>query len=357
MKEILVVFLIGIVTLCACSESEYVHIPDKNLAQAIREKINQVDGRIHRDSLLNITRLRVRNMNKNNLKIKDLTGLEYLVNLRDLDLQYNDIQNIKSLQKLKHLQRLNLNTNPNLNIDGIGKIKSLKHLNLFNTAISNLDNLKGLDSLRWLNVGCSKLKNYKGIEYLHSLEYFEAFSNDVTDLSAFSNLKNIEELYLINNKLDSTSLYAIKNLNTLKKLNIGNGSVTIPQSNDNVIGVLPLEFKYSKFLNVNILSGLANLEELSVTGVFLEDVHIVSNFKKLKHLTIEYNRIQNYTPLYELKELEKLSVAYNNISKEDYLRLVNALPNTEIWISVKEKNKYNLLTDIEKEKYSFMLKE
>ena len=62
--------------------------------------------------------------------IKDLTGLEYAVNLRNLSLSENNISSLEPLSNLTNLLTLYLNGNDISDIEALKNIKNLKCLYL-----------------------------------------------------------------------------------------------------------------------------------------------------------------------------------------------------------------------------------
>ena len=69
-----------------------VSFPDANLEEAIRSAISKPSGSIYPADLESLTTLHA-----SHSEISDLTGLEYCVNLNDLDLSHNNIKDIKPL--------------------------------------------------------------------------------------------------------------------------------------------------------------------------------------------------------------------------------------------------------------------
>jgi hypothetical protein len=78
-----------------------VTFPDANLETAIREAIYKLEGPIYTPDLMSLTYLRPFN-------ISDLTGLEYCLNLRKLNLESNNISDISALAGLSNLEWLSL---------------------------------------------------------------------------------------------------------------------------------------------------------------------------------------------------------------------------------------------------------
>ena len=136
------------------SEDAKIDFPDLDLKLAIGRKVGRSRHEaIYRSDVVDITSLSARNSG-----IVDLTGLEYLTNLKTLDLGNNSLTKIPVLTKLTHLQTLKLS----------------------NTDLKNITALKGLTSLTYLDLS----------------------DNHITDFSLLKDFKNLTTLYLDDNDPD-----------------------------------------------------------------------------------------------------------------------------------------------------------
>ena len=134
------------------SEDAKIDFPDQNLRSIIGDKIGKDDDEtIYRSDVVNISILYSRRSG-----IVDLTGLEYLTNLKTLDLSDNSLTKVTALKSLTHL----------------------KTLKLKDTDLTALTNIKGLTSLTYLDIS----KNY------------------ITNFSQFKDFKNLTTLYLDDNR-------------------------------------------------------------------------------------------------------------------------------------------------------------
>lgn len=89
--------------------SSEVYMPDENLKEAIKEYVFSQTGKkpekITRELMESLTVLNVQHQKEEN-KIKDLTGLETAVNVKELYLGNNMLTNIKPLEKLTKLEKV-----------------------------------------------------------------------------------------------------------------------------------------------------------------------------------------------------------------------------------------------------------
>ena len=145
-----------------CSSTEYMEIPDENLAAAIRDNIG-LDGNetITRRQLNKLTQLSGSQRN-----ITDLSGLQYAKRLRTLELYGNQIQDISLLADLKKLTRLNLSNNQITDISSLNGLKELTYLSLEQNQIHDITPIKSLSNLRYLFLQHNPVKNLSELQDL-----------------------------------------------------------------------------------------------------------------------------------------------------------------------------------------------
>ena len=116
-----------------------------------------------------------------NNQIKDIVGLDHLVNLKWLDLSFNNIQVIDGLRSLKQLEDLSLYSNKISSIEGLDQCTSLQCLSLGNNKIDSLEQvirLRQLSSLRMLTLAGNPIcdeAEYKMtiLAYVDALNYLD----------------------------------------------------------------------------------------------------------------------------------------------------------------------------------------
>lgn len=161
---------------------------DSNLEKAIRENIKKTEGKLEPKDIRGIT-----DLNASNKKILTIQGLNYLVNLKKLDLSTNSIVNIEPLKNLTNLESLTLSGNAIADISVISRLQGLTSLDLSGNKIKDITPLKELKKLIVL-----KLNN-----------------NLIENVSSVNGLSNLKELYIGNNKLADTWGIEKLYLNTL----------------------------------------------------------------------------------------------------------------------------------------------
>jgi len=162
---------------------------DSNLEAAIRAAIKKQSGKIEPKDLRGLTEF-----NAPNKKILSIEGLNYMVNLKKLDLSNNSILDIKPLKNLTKIESLKLNNNGISDISILSKFQKMTVLEVENNKIKDISSLKELKKLNVLKIS----------------------GNLIGDASPITGLTNLKELYIDNNKLTDT--YGIENLTFLTTL-------------------------------------------------------------------------------------------------------------------------------------------
>ena len=141
---------------------------DRNLEYQVREVIGILDGDIRRHHVITLVKLDLSESG-----IKDLGGIEKLINLENLNLRDNEITSIQQLAGLTDLRKLDLRGNQIVDINELSNLRKLEYLNLRENPIKDLSPITKLTALRSLNIN--------GIP----------FSFDELDFSPLARLENL----------------------------------------------------------------------------------------------------------------------------------------------------------------------
>lgn len=115
-------------------------------------------------------------------KIKEISGLDNLANLRYLTLSFNEITEIKGLENLKKLKDLDLSFNYITEIKGLDNQKELLSLNLCYNKISGIKGLDNLGVLQKLDLYHNAISEVKGIKHLENLGYLFIGHNNIKEI-------------------------------------------------------------------------------------------------------------------------------------------------------------------------------
>jgi hypothetical protein len=149
-----------------------VHFLDANLKAAV-EGVLWISDPTPKD-MLDLTRLLHPNTYTKETPIADLTGLEYAVNLQELNLTYhnihdlsplsglsslrtailkgNDISDVSPLSGLNELRKLDLEQNQISDISALASLSHLESLYLHRNFVSDISSLSGLFHLTWVDL-------------------------------------------------------------------------------------------------------------------------------------------------------------------------------------------------------------
>ena len=122
-------------------------MPDPALHEAVREALELPAG-------VPLTKDHMRDLDifiAEGRGISDLTGLEFAINLRELNLGDNSITDLRPLANLIHLEDLNLPENRISDISPLAGLPNLGHLRISHNPLSDLSPLAGLPKFRELH--------------------------------------------------------------------------------------------------------------------------------------------------------------------------------------------------------------
>ena len=205
--------------------------------------------------------------------IVDIQGLEFAVNLTELDLAGNPIKDISPLRELMQLTHLGLGAT-NLSVSDLSLLStltSLRYLVLWDNQISDLSPLSALTSLVALDLGGNQISDLSPLSELTSLRYLNLEGNQISDSSPLSVLISLRDLSLSNNPLSDLS--PLSNLTNLEVLDIA----------------------YCKVSNVSPLAGLENLRVLRMLHNLTRDFTPLLGLKNLTDF--DYGGICEIDPL------------------------------------------------------------
>ena len=214
-----------------------ISLKDKNFYNSLLDKIGIFIYENNDDSLeINILEEDIEYITELDLsdkEINNITGLENLTSLTTLNLKRNNITDIECLKDLEKLEILNLSWNNIRDISSLNNLKKLTNLDLSFNKIIDITPLNGLIELERLDL---KYNNLKEIPILdcENLKYLNLQTNNLTDITNLSSLKNLEEVYfdkLIQgsleregNKIDNIEV--VKELKNLKKFGAWNNCIS-----------------------------------------------------------------------------------------------------------------------------------
>ena len=277
--------------------SRVVSIPDVNLATAIHQTLGLTrNSTITRLDMLKLTRLVARERN-----IVDLTGLEHALNLRVLDLWYNEhISDITPLKGLTQLWRLILWGNQISDLTPIANMKGLLYLYLSNNPISDLTPIAGLTQLQVLKLGGLRLSasDLNVVGNFKQLQHITLWGNQISDLTPIKGLTQLKALYLQDNRIRDISMLA--NFKQLQVLFLINNQISDITPLAELTNLRQLHLRRNWISDLTPLAALTNLNALHIDKNQISDVRPLAELVNLNVLHLEENPIKNRGPLLTL---------------------------------------------------------
>lgn len=298
--------------------SDVIKFKDLNLKEALLEyyKFNIDKDYEGRDITISMMR-EFTSLKLSWANIFSLDGMEYAINLKNLDLANNFIENITPISTLSRLETLNLANNKILNAEDLGRLDKLKKLSLKKNLITNIDflsrlsleeldisynsNLKtyveeslDLTKLKKINITALGIENLNFLEHASKLEELDAENNEIKDISILANMTNLKKIYIDkNNVVDIQSLSQLENL---REFTAANNNIKDLQALDN-----------KQYLDRVILDGNASLS----------DVDIFKNANNLGSLSIASTAVSDISALKDLKYLFYIDVTGAKVTEEE----------------------------------------
>ncbi len=289
-------FLLTNLILPLSAGAQAIDIPDPKFRAAIEVKLGKAAGAsITADDMATLTELESPNAN-----ISDLTGLEFAINLNELNLgaenvagnwiNSNTVSDLSPLAELTNLIRLTLDGNLISDISSLAKLTNLIALDLDSNVISDISPLAGLIRLRSLYLSENVTTDISSLVSLTNLRVLDLHENSISDISSLAGLTNLRWLNLATNSIgDISSLVRLINLRTLS---LGRNSIS----------------------DISPLAGLINLRWLNLGANLISDTSSLAGLVNVVELYLHYNAVSSISSLTNLTNLTRLHIDQNSIS-------------------------------------------
>lgn len=279
----------------------------------------------------------IKNINDNNNKILSQSTkkeeLLFIKNQRELEENFNNAQIIEKIT----INSSNSNIIQFMNILIIDLI-NLKELDLNSNNIKSIEPLanKKLNNLEYLNLAINEIDD-SNIEYFFQLDF-----------------PKLNDLNLFQNKLTDPKIFKLKNdpnkLTNLKIFFIGNNRINFKKNNiiDNYnfsslseIGISKNCFDQESIINIQCFA-FANLEKIYLNSNNLQKFDFLDNLvlPSIKEFWLNYNYLNEFYPLKKYKTLEIIEMSENYINDienlEEFIKSFNCLKKLNL-----EKNNIN----------------
>lgn len=243
--------------------------------------------------------------------IDDFSPLNKLSNLFELSVNNcNNFANLRSIAGCKNLEVLNIGNTKVKNLDGIANFKKLKIFNCSCNSIFNLNTIENCENLVELILwGSFSLNDISAMDSLVNLRLVDIDYTSVEDLFPLAKCSNLEFLFM-DNCVRLSDTYTLSALKNLRCLLIDGSSIFLEDQLESISGLVNLEYLTMKFRRINTLkyfSRLNKMKELILEGCNISDLSPIENMVDMKKLDITGNsQVRDLSPIYKMKSLKKL---------------------------------------------------
>ena len=272
---------------------EIVSIPDAELAWVVRETLRLYD---EVQAFTSHAMLDLKHLNAPNRRITDLTGLEYAINLSELNLggklitgegyvNSNAISDFSPLAGLTNLITLNLSHSSLWDVSFLMDFPQLTSLSLGHNSISDVSVLSDLTQLISLSLESNPITDVVPLAELTQLTYLNLSSTPISDMSPLAGLTQLRRLYLYNTSL--TNVSALSSLTHLTNLGISGTSVSDVSPLAGLTQLTSLYLGWNSISDISVLSGLIQLTRLYLQGNPLDYTSINTHIPAMQARGIE----------------------------------------------------------------------
>lgn len=262
-----------------------------------------------------------------NRRLKTLSPLAGVTNLRMLDKVSVRVSDISPLASMSALRTINLSSTSVRDIQPLSGLTSLQYLNLNGTEVENLAPLAGLSLLRQLHLDGTNVKDLSSLVELQALEYLDLDGTKVEDLSPLASLSSLKTLRLANTPvrdisplvaLPLTGLYIngtkvedfapASKLKSLRILALDKTGLQDLSPVAELSSLNHISFDETGVTNLQPLANSHSLESLHMRGAKVSDLRPITNLKSLTSIYADKCDITSLDGLSNLRSLQTLSV-------------------------------------------------
>lgn len=246
-------------------------------------------------------------------EIKDLSGLEYAVNLFDFNVFGNTEE---------------------LDLAPLAQLPELNYISIGDTQIKDYSVLKNMKNLQSLSIVNNQLDDLSFLQGLKNLTDITLQNNGIKDISAFSSLKKLNFISLANNQIkDLTPLLASKN--SLYSLDLTGNPIEDISILAQLEELIDLNLDETNVKVLSPLLDLYSLQYLSLYGVPLDE-KALQVVEELRSYDVQVNLDVDNTPDLYIDEVTDTSISVSwdpmipkDLAEEDGVYTVNLYENYE----------------------------
>lgn len=241
--------------------------------------------------------------------------------LSEVYLQGNELKDISSLSSAPLLSVLSLADNNLKDLSAVTDFKFLKYLSVANNQIESLAPIKNMTRMEELRAQNNNISDLNALSLMKRLKALYLGGNNIsckyttggteTNLRYLSYLSNLEILYLNDNHIDDVEV--LQNLTKLKALNVSNNMIQSLAPISKATDLVELYAENNEIESFNFVQKLTKLKKLLLagnTGTYESSVNTyLSGLTELESLTLSGKKLKSLSFLSGMNKLVRLEVS------------------------------------------------
>lgn len=243
--------------------------------------------------------------------------------LSEVYLQSNNLTDISSLSNAPLLSVLSLANNglTTEDLSAVTDFKFLKYLSIADNQIDSLTPIKNMTRLEELRAQNNKISDLNALSLMKRLKALYLGENDIsckyttggteTNVRYLSYLPNLEILYLNDNRIDDVEV--LQNLTKLKALNVSNNTIQSLAPISEATDLVELYAENNEIESFNFVQKLTKLKKLLLagnTGTYESSINAyLSGLTELESLTLSGKKLKSLSFLSGMNKLVRLEIS------------------------------------------------
>lgn len=247
-----------------------------------------------------------------NNRISKIEKLSPCLALRELVLRQNSIKVIEGIDALEELEELDLYMNQidHVPSDGFKKNSKLKRLDL---SFNDIRELKGfpsnnLPNLEELYLIGNKIRVVSDLQSMPKLVMLELGDNRLRVIENLDRLPSLQGLWLGRNKI--TRIEGLQKLTKLRRLSIQSNRITCIEGLEHLEHLEELYLSHNGITSMQGIQSLKNIQVLDLGVNFIEHIECIENLSKLREFWMNGNKLSSFDELNSLRSATRLETVY-----------------------------------------------
>ena len=323
-----------------------VHIPDPNLRAEIAARLRKGPN----EPISAAEMARLREVRVDGKGVRDLTGLQFAINLSWIRMTNNEVSDLSPLAGLTRLRELWAKGNPISDLSPVRGLTNLTHLDVSRCQVSDISPVRNLTNLVHLDVVGTQVSDISPVTNLTNLVHLDFRHSLVSDISPVRRLINLVHLDFGDSLVSDLS--PVAGLTNLKVLGCWENNISDFSPLAGLTNLVNTDVSNNFASDLSPLARLTNLERLGFTNNEVTDISPLAGLINLKDIFTWGNRFTDISPLARLKALERVNICGADLNRRGSLAPLTQLPNlTELYLAgngISDISPLARLTDLER---------